>query len=192
MVRRAVEVAPTSLGVQADLGALPFRRGSLAAGWARNTYVHLRQDEVPMAFNDLHHVLEPGAPIEVTVFDGEAEGYEVFPDDDLPGRWFSMWTEDRLRDVLHGAGFAVDELTNDAHRDPTFTIRARRAHTSARLRRRRDASAGQRSQPERARGRRRGGLRDARQPLLASRARGGARLARTATLAMPSATTAWG
>ena len=42
MVRRAVEVAPASLGVQADLGALPFRRGSLAAGWARNTYVHLR------------------------------------------------------------------------------------------------------------------------------------------------------
>jgi TDG/mug DNA glycosylase family protein len=31
--------------------------------------------------------------------------------------------------VLHGAGFAVDELTNDAHRDPTFTIRARRART---------------------------------------------------------------
>ena len=129
MVGRAVEVAPASLGVQADLGALPFRRGSLAAGWARNTYVHLRQDEVPMAFNDLHHVLEPGAPIEVTLFAGEAEGYEVFPDDDLPGRWFSMWTEERLRDVLHGAGFTVDELSNDAHRDPTFTIRARRAPT---------------------------------------------------------------
>ena len=129
MVRRARDVAPQSLGVQADLTALPFRRGSLAAGWARNTYVHLRQDEMPMALNDLHHVLAPEAPIEVTVFDGDGEGYEVFPDDDLPGRWFSMWTEARLRDVLHGAGFAVDELSKDAHRDPTFTIRARRVTT---------------------------------------------------------------
>jgi TDG/mug DNA glycosylase family protein len=115
--------------VQGDLGALPFRRGSLAAGWARNTYVHLRQDEVPMAFNDLHRTLAPGAPIEVTVFAGEREGYEVFPDDDLPGRWFSMWAEERLRDVVHGAGFVLDELTDDSHRDPTFTIRARRAPT---------------------------------------------------------------
>ena len=131
MVRRAREVAPTSLGVQADLGALPFRRASLAAGWARNTYVHLRQDEVPMAFNDLHRALVPGAPVEATVFAGDAEGYEVFPDDDLPGRWFSMWSEDRLLDVLHGAGFVVDELVADVHgqRDPTFTIRARRAPT---------------------------------------------------------------
>jgi TDG/mug DNA glycosylase family protein len=129
MVRRAVDVAPRCLGVQADLSALPFRRGALAAGWARNSYVHLQQDEVPMAFNDLHHVLAPGALIEATVFAGEVEGYEVYPDDDLPGRWFSMWTEARLRDVLDGAGFAVDELTNDAHRDPTFTIRARRVPT---------------------------------------------------------------
>jgi len=131
MVRRAREVAPSCLGVQGDLGALPFRRGSLAAGWARNTYVHLRQDEIPMAFNDLHHVLAPGAPIEATVFSGDVEGYEVFPDDDLPGRWFSMWTETRLRDVLHGAGFAVDELVTDARGegDPTVTIRARRVST---------------------------------------------------------------
>ena len=127
MVRRAREVAPRSLAVQGDLTALPFRRGSLAAGWARNTYVHLRQDEIPMAFNDLHRSLSADAPIEVTVFAGDREGYEVFPDDDLPGRWFSMWTETRLRDVIHGAGFALDELTDDSHRDPTHTIRARRA-----------------------------------------------------------------
>jgi TDG/mug DNA glycosylase family protein len=129
MVRRAREVAPPSLPVQGDLGALPFRRGALAAGWARNTYVHLRQEEVPMALNDLHRALRPDSPIEVTVFAGEREGYEVFPDDDLPGRWFSMWTEPRVRDVLHGAGFRIDELTDDAPRDPTFTIRARRDRT---------------------------------------------------------------
>ena len=59
MVRRVPEVAPASLRVQADLGALPFRRGTLAGGWARKTYVHLRQDELPMALNDLHQALAP-------------------------------------------------------------------------------------------------------------------------------------
>jgi TDG/mug DNA glycosylase family protein len=130
MVRRARDVAPACLGVQADLGALPFRRGALAAGWARNTYVHLRQEDMPMAFNDLHHVLTEGAPIEVTVFQGETP-YKELPDDDLPGRWFSSWTEARLRDVLCGAGFVIDELVPPATSggDPTFTIRARRART---------------------------------------------------------------
>jgi TDG/mug DNA glycosylase family protein len=131
MVRRTREVAPASLGVQGDLGALPFRRGALAAGWARNTYVHLCQEDVPMALNDLHHALLVDAPVEVTVFEGEHTTCEVFPDDDLPGRWFSAWTEARLRDVLDGAGFVVDELARPEHSggDPTFTIRARRART---------------------------------------------------------------
>ena len=131
MVRRTREVAPRSLGVQADLAALPFRRGAVAAGWARNTYVHLRQEELPIAFNDLHRALAPNAPIEVTLLAGDVEEYGEYPDDDLPGRWFSMWTEDRLRDVLDGAGFVVDELVTDgrAEGDSTFTIRARRGPT---------------------------------------------------------------
>ncbi|MFL6205159.1 MAG: uracil-DNA glycosylase family protein [Acidimicrobiales bacterium] len=132
MVRRTREVATGCLPVQADLAALPFRRGALAAGWARNTYLHLRQDEVPMACNDLHHALVPDAPIEVTLLAGDDdEGYQLFPDEDLPGRWFSMWADERIRDVLHGAGFVVDELCRDGRGDddPAFTVRARRAPT---------------------------------------------------------------
>ncbi len=131
MVRRTRDVAPASLGVQGDLCALPFRRGGLAAGWARNTYVHVPQEQLPMALNDLHHALAHDAPIEVTLFAGDAEAYGEYPDDDLPGRWFSMWTEERLRDVLHGAGFALDDLAGatQAGGDVTFTVRAHRART---------------------------------------------------------------
>jgi TDG/mug DNA glycosylase family protein len=55
----------------------------------------------------------------------------VFPDDDFPGRWFSTWEEQRLRDVVIGAGFDVDEIDVDVapNGDRQFTVCARRART---------------------------------------------------------------
>lgn len=131
MVRRTREVAPGSLGVQADLLALPFRRGSLAGGWARNTYVHLPSAEVPMALADLHGALRLDAPVELTFFRGEVEGRGIFPGDDFPGRFFSSWSDARLRDVVVGAGFALDELAlrTGGGGDQGFIVRARRART---------------------------------------------------------------
>jgi len=128
MVQRARQVAPRSLPVQADLLALPFRREALAAGWASNSYVHLRGVDLPMALNDLHRALALGAPAEITLFGGDHEGREVFADDDFPGRWFSTWTVERLTDVVHGAGFALDELVVTPRRDGMgLTVRATRA-----------------------------------------------------------------
>jgi TDG/mug DNA glycosylase family protein len=129
MVRRAREVAPASLGVQADLTALPFRARSLGGGWARNTYVHLRASNLPLALADLHRAMVVGAVLELTLFRGEVEGRGVFPNDDFPGRWFSSWQEDRLRDVVEGAGFEVDELLERGPRERGFVVRATRAHT---------------------------------------------------------------
>ena len=129
MLRRTREVAPGCLPVRGDLTALPFRRGSLRAAWARNSYVHLRATEVPMALNDLHHALAVEAPAELTFFGGTEQGRGVFPHDDLPGRWFSTWTTERLQDVVHGAGFELDDLATRP--DPTggaeFTLRTTRA-----------------------------------------------------------------
>src|SRR3546814_16107643 len=104
MLRRTREVAPGSLAVQAELGAFPLRAGALAGGWARNTYVHLRAVDVPLALHDLHRALAPGAPIEATFFEGDQEGRAVFPADDLPGRWFSTWPRHRLLDAPVCAG----------------------------------------------------------------------------------------
>ena len=129
MLRRTREVAPTCLPVRGALEALPFRRGALAGGWARNTYVHLRAVDVPMALHDLHGALRLGAPVELTFFGGKADGREVFPHDDLTGRWFSTWSEQRLRDVVTGAGFDLDELVvrDGGGGEVGFTVRATRA-----------------------------------------------------------------
>jgi len=130
MLRRTREVAPSCLPVQADLAALPFRRGSLVGGWARNTYVHLRSAEVPAALAELHHALALGAPVEATFFGGDREGRGVFPDDDLPGRWFSTWSRQRLADVVIGAGFHLDELEQATGPDGVgFTVRATRVRS---------------------------------------------------------------
>ena len=131
MVRRTREVAAGALGVQADLLALPFRSGSIVAAWARNTYVHLRSVQLPAALADLHRSLTVGAPIELTLFHGTEEGRDVFPDDDFPGRWFSTWTEERLRDVVHGAGFTLDdlELRTSPHGERGYVVRATRDRT---------------------------------------------------------------
>jgi TDG/mug DNA glycosylase family protein len=130
MVRRTRTVAPTALAVRADLAALPFRPRSLGGGWARNTYVHLRSVDVPVALADLHRAMRVGAPIELTFFGGDVEGRGIFPDDDLPGRWFSTWSEERLRDVVLGAGFSLDELEVTESADGTgYTVRATRGRT---------------------------------------------------------------
>ncbi|MET0727327.1 MAG: uracil-DNA glycosylase family protein [Acidimicrobiales bacterium] len=130
MLRRTREVVPGCLPVQADLSALPFRRGSMGGGWARNTYVHLPAVELPLALADLHGALALGAPVELTFLGGEAEGWAVFPDDDLPGRWFSTWPASRLVDVVAGAGFDLDELASHTGPDgTTLTVRATRART---------------------------------------------------------------
>lgn len=130
MLRRTREVAPEAIVVQGDLQALPFRRGALGGAWARNSYVHVPATGVPMALADLHRSLRLDAPVELTFFGGEAEGRNLFPGDDFPGRWFSTWPTERLRDVVTGAGFALDELEVRSNAgDLSLTVRARRARS---------------------------------------------------------------
>lgn len=133
MVQRTREVAPGALVLQADLGHLPFRRGSLGGGWARNSYVHLRAGDLPMALGDLHRALAVAAPIEATFIGGATEGRHLFADEDLPGRWFSTWSARRLADVVEGAGFAIEDVSELVEPDdePVLTVRATRARTLA-------------------------------------------------------------
>ena len=59
--------------VQGELERLPFRRHGLAAGWARNTYLHVRSVALPLALASLHHALEPDAPITLSLLDGRRQ-----------------------------------------------------------------------------------------------------------------------
>ncbi|MEO7556768.1 MAG: uracil-DNA glycosylase family protein [Acidimicrobiales bacterium] len=118
-------IAPTALRVQADLTALPFRRGALAAAWAHHSYVHVRRSDLPLALADLHRSLRLGAPVVLRVFGGDAEG-EPLADDDFPGRFFALWPEERLRTVVERAGFAIEALIAEpgSRGRPALTVTA--------------------------------------------------------------------
>lgn len=74
MLRRARVAVPTAMPVQADLEALPFRRGSLAAGWARNSYVHVPKGSLPGALAELHHAMAEDSPAVVSLLSGGRYG----------------------------------------------------------------------------------------------------------------------
>jgi double-stranded uracil-DNA glycosylase len=97
--------------VQADVEALPLRRGALGGAWARATYLHIPRRRLPAAFADLHQVLRVGAPVHLTMRLSDDHG--LLDGDDFPGRFFAGWQPEPLRDVLVGAGFVVDELTEE-------------------------------------------------------------------------------
>ncbi len=129
MLERAAVHAPAALAVQADLAVLPLRGTALAGAWARNSYVHLAQAHVPAALAELHRCLRPGAPVEITFFGGQGEGRDLVRNDDLPGRFFSLWSPDRLLDVVEGAGFDLARLVPRTGRDgeTSYDVRAVRA-----------------------------------------------------------------
>lgn len=110
MVRRARHNVPYLLGVQADLEALPFRRGALAGAWARKSYLHVPRHRVPAALAQLHGALEVGAPVSLTLGLGEVGDGLVFPGDDFPGRFFAGWRPDEVGKLLAGAGFVDVEM----------------------------------------------------------------------------------
>jgi double-stranded uracil-DNA glycosylase len=121
MARDANREAPC---VQADLEALPFRRGALGGAWSRNSYVHIPRARLPIALAQLHRALAPDAPVAMTMIEGQQEG--GLADDDFPGRFFALWETGDLEQVIEGAGFTLDDCTVV---NRTIHLRATRART---------------------------------------------------------------
>ena len=126
MLELTRDVASDAGLVQADVEALPLRRGSLGGAWARATYLHIPRPRLPAALAELHQVLRVGAPVHLTMRLSDDEG--LLADDDFPGRFFAGWQPEPLRDVLVGAGFVVDELTEEFGGE-WLHVRATRART---------------------------------------------------------------
>lgn len=124
MVTLAREAAPEALGVQADLEALPLRRGSIAGSWARASYLHVPRTHLPLALRELHGTLAVGAPAAFTMLYGTAEGQ--LADDDFAGRFFAEWESDPLSDVFLGAGFSIDTMD---HQSEWINVHATRLRT---------------------------------------------------------------
>jgi double-stranded uracil-DNA glycosylase len=113
-------VAATSLRVQADLEALPFRRGALHATWASKCLQHVPAERVPMALADLHRAMVVGGRLDLVVFES-GRGTWCSEGDDLPGRMFWDWPRRRLLDVVAGAGFE-DLRLRAVERDPVVEL----------------------------------------------------------------------
>jgi len=105
--------APGALRVQADLEALPLRRGALGGAWANLSYQHVPRLRLPLALARMHEALTPGAPISVAVFEGTGEG--PIDDDEFPGRNFVRWRADDLEPLFTAAGFGVDAIEGGRH-----------------------------------------------------------------------------
>jgi TDG/mug DNA glycosylase family protein len=129
MLRLAREAAPGAWPVQADLEALPFRRGAVGGGWARASYLHVRNERLPLALADLHRSVGVGAPVHLVLHAGERSG--PLTDDDFPGRWFAAWEPSALADVLTGAGFAIETCAVDDAEPFWVHARLERARTLA-------------------------------------------------------------
>lgn len=113
--------------VLGDLQALPFTFQAFGGAWARNSYLHVRGVDLPMALAHLHHALRVGAPMALAMVLGE----DFVSADDLPGRRFTGWREEPLQAVVAGAGFedVAVERVDEAPGQGMLWVTARRART---------------------------------------------------------------
>ena len=116
--------APRALPVQADLEALPFRRGALGGTWAHKCYMHVPAERVPLALADLHRATEVGGALHLQV---TSDRQQENADDRFPGRHFSWWPVARLQDVVAGAGFDAYSVVDDG--EEWIDVEATRART---------------------------------------------------------------
>ncbi len=147
MLREARSRSESLPLLRADLGALPFARGSLAGAWAMNTYGHLPETELPVAFAHLHASVATGGRVELTLPNldvlrpNEAEIFRGFgkrrlQNDPFAGRLFTALRAERARALLLSAGFDQVEVEIPVRRRKGrgpdrfwLWIRARRAYS---------------------------------------------------------------
>lgn len=114
---------PHALAVVGDLGRLPFRRASLVGGWARNSYLHLAHEALPLALADLHAALVPGSPLTMSMHSRE---HATATPDEFPGRFFALWEQPALSEVVAGAGFDLHSVSAEGD---VLWVEAERART---------------------------------------------------------------
>ena len=102
--------APGAWPLVADIEQLPFRTAALTGAWAHKSYMHIAAERLPLALADLHRTLVVGGALHVQV---TSDRQDANDDDRFPGRHFARWPAGRLRDVVEGAGFEIDDLVDD-------------------------------------------------------------------------------
>jgi SAM-dependent methyltransferase len=88
----------------------PLRDGASYDGvWANASLIHVRRESLPIVLRRLASATRPGGTLHVTLKEGDGESWSVHGSVSAP-RFFTYWREDALRDVIHQAGWDVDEV----------------------------------------------------------------------------------
>lgn len=122
-----VDLSPASVGACREVGLraevasvldLPFDDATFEAGWTMSTLLHVADEDLDLALREIVRVLRPGAPLAIGLW-GDADGGERVWEDGQgygPGRFFSIRTDDGLREVLGRYGIVEEWMTWDGDR----------------------------------------------------------------------------
>ncbi len=110
MAAQVRRFAPRAWPVVADLEHLPLRTGALTGAWAHKSYMHIAGESLPLALADLHRSVALGGAVHIRV---TSDRRRRDGEDRFPGRHFTRWPPERLRDVVEGAGFVIEDFADD-------------------------------------------------------------------------------
>lgn len=92
------------LPVQADVRRLPLRAATLDGAWACASLLHLAREDLPGALQGIARSLRPGGLLWVSLKRGRGEWWRG---EEPLTRFFALYSEDELDDLLATAGFAL-------------------------------------------------------------------------------------
>ena len=121
-----VDLAPASvevcrrLGLDAHVGSaleLPFDDATFDAGWTMSTLLHVADDDLDKALEEIVRVLKPGAPLAIGLWGDKVGGEREWNDDtDFgPPRFFSIRTDEAVQQALAQHGTVEEWLTWQAN-----------------------------------------------------------------------------
>lgn len=122
-----VDLSPASVEACRALGLdvrvasvleLPFEDEAFDAGWTMSTLLHVADEDLDRALDEIVRILRPGAPLAIGLW-GSAVGGEQVWDDGTgfgPGRFFSIRTDEGVRAVLERYGVVEEWVTWDDDR----------------------------------------------------------------------------
>ncbi|RZT13466.1 methyltransferase family protein [Kribbella sp. VKM Ac-2569] len=122
-----VDLSPASvdacreLGLRAEVASvldLPFDDATFDAGWTMSTLLHVADEDLDQALQEIIRVLRPGAPLAVGLWGDVNAGEHVWEDGKGygPGRFFSIRSDEGLREALGRYGAVEQWMTWDDDR----------------------------------------------------------------------------
>lgn len=124
LVVRRTDITPAfvdlmrSAGFEADLldPMVDDLGGPWDAVWSRAALLHVARIDLAIVLRRLHEATRPGGCLYLSLKEGDGEGWSTHGKVRGP-RHFTYWREQPLRDVLAGAGWAVDTVAHTEGKD---------------------------------------------------------------------------